>query len=70
MKEGHIPLYCSGLNPDAKQFGSLKAVQSHMIDTQRCTLLFENNEEEYEDYYDFDSMFDTKTGVFTFLGCF
>ena len=54
LTEGHIPLYASGLDAEAKRFPSLHAVQRHMVDTNRCRLLFDGNEEEYEDYYALD----------------
>ena len=53
---GHVPLYVSGLQENAKQFVDLHAVQRHMVDTGRCKLLYEDNEEEYEDYYDYSSL--------------
>lgn len=63
LSQGRIPLYCSGLNPSAKQFRSLKAVQRHMIDVRKCTMIFDDNEEEYEDFYDLDRLFRSKCGV-------
>lgn len=53
LQYGHIPLYESGDNPNAKQFTSLHAVQRHMIDSNRCKILFDENEDEYDDYYEF-----------------
>lgn len=53
LLHGHIPLYKSGLDPNAKRFRSLHAVQRHMIDTNKWMMLLEGNEDEYEDYYDF-----------------
>lgn len=53
LLHGHIPLYKSGLDSDAKRFSSLHGVQRHMIDSNKWVMLFEGNEEEYEDYYDF-----------------
>lgn len=63
MGQGHIPLYCSGLDPRAKQFTSLHAVQNHMLDIHKCTMLFDDNEEEYVDFYDLDALFETETGL-------
>ena len=53
LQHGHVPLYESGSNPQAKQFASLHGVQRHMVDTCRCKLLYDGNEEEYEEYYDY-----------------
>lgn len=55
LKYGHIPLYESGNNPNAKQFASLHGVQRHMVDSGRCKPLYEGNEEEYSDFYDYDA---------------
>ena len=51
LQYGHIPLYESGNNPNAKSFGSLHAVQRHMIDSGKCKVLYEGNEDEYDDFY-------------------
>ena len=51
LAEGHIPLYVSGFDENAKSFRSLQAVQRHMVDSNKCKMLFEGNEDEYEDYY-------------------
>ena len=53
---GHIPFYVSGLNENAKRFVDKFAVQRHMIDTGRCKILYDDNEVEYEDYYDYSSL--------------
>lgn len=53
MRYGKLPLYESGLNPDAKRMRSLHGVQRHMIDSGKCKMLYEGNEDEYEDYYDY-----------------
>ena len=53
LQHGHIPLYESGENPNAKQFGSLHAVQRHMIDSGRCKMYYDGNEDEYADFYDY-----------------
>lgn len=55
LKYGHIPLYESGNNANAKQFASLHGVQRHMVDSGRCKLLYEGNEDEYGDFYDYDA---------------
>ena len=53
VSQGHIPLYSSGLDADAKTFGSLHAVQRHMVDTGKTRMIYDDNEEEYEDFYDY-----------------
>ncbi|KAI7838285.1 hypothetical protein COHA_007855 [Chlorella ohadii] len=53
LQYGHVPLYESGDNPNAKQFQSLHAVQRHMVDTNKCKMAYDDNEEEYEDFYDY-----------------
>ena len=65
LSEGHIPLYCSGLNPKAKQFASRQAVQNHMKDVHKFMMLFDENEEEYEDYYDLDALYESDKGPIT-----
>ncbi|KAG7670973.1 hypothetical protein Ndes2526A_g01239 [Nannochloris sp. 'desiccata'] len=54
LQYGHIPLYESGNNPTAKQMASLHGVQRHMVDVGKCKVLYEDNEEEYEDFYNYD----------------
>ena len=50
----HLPLYKSGLDEgDVKTFRSKRATQQHMVDSCRCTMLFDDNEDEYEEYYDY-----------------
>ena len=53
MQYGHLPLYESGLNPEARRLKTLHGVQRHMVDRGKCKILYENNEDEYEDYYDY-----------------
>jgi pre-60S factor REI1 len=48
----NVCLYCNG---KGKHFESLDAVQAHMRALSHCKLLYENNEVEYEDYYDFST---------------
>lgn len=62
LDKGHIPLYESGMNPDAKRFKTLQAVQSHMIDKNKCYMYYDDNEEEYEDYYDLDYLYQDDSG--------
>ncbi|GAB4817284.1 hypothetical protein N2152v2_004330 [Parachlorella kessleri] len=58
LQYGHVPLYESGDNPNAKQFASLHAVQRHMVDTNQCKMqpAYEEDEEEYADFYDYSAM--------------
>ena len=53
LEQGGIPLYISGLETGVKTFRNLQAVRQHMVDTGKTRLLFEGNEDEYEDWYDF-----------------
>lgn len=53
LQYGHVPLYVTGDDPNPKQFKSLPAVQQHMVDTNQCKMVYEGNEEEYEEYYDY-----------------
>mmetsp|Transcript_29012 Transcript_29012/g.81726 ORF Transcript_29012/g.81726 Transcript_29012/m.81726 type:complete len:417 (+) Transcript_29012:165-1415(+) len=55
LSSGRVPLYTRGDDPNAKQFQSLHAVQRHMVDTGRCRIAFQDNEEEYEEFYNFDT---------------
>lgn len=63
LAEGNIPLYASGLDENAKQLGSLHAVQHHMVDTNQCKMAYDGVEEEYADYYDYSSAQDEGTGA-------
>ena len=54
LQYGHIPLYESGNNPTAKQMASLHGAQRHMVDVGRCKVLYDGNEDEYADFYDYD----------------
>jgi pre-60S factor REI1 len=49
---GNVCLYCNG---KGRYFRSAEACQKHMRDTSHCKLLYDGNEEEYEDYYDFSA---------------
>eukprot|EP01115_Flamella_aegyptia_P004226 TRINITY_DN1849_c0_g1_i1.p1 TRINITY_DN1849_c0_g1~~TRINITY_DN1849_c0_g1_i1.p1 ORF type:complete len:378 (-),score=99.43 TRINITY_DN1849_c0_g1_i1:263-1396(-) len=57
---GNICLYCNG---KGRSFNSLEAVQSHMRALSHCKLLYENNEDEYEDYYDFSTDYSDQADV-------
>lgn len=48
---GHVPLYARGDDANARQFGSLHAVQRHMADTGRFKMAWEDNEDEYDEFY-------------------
>lgn len=63
LAEGNIPLYASGLDVNAKQLGSLHAVQHHMVDTNQCKMAYDGVEEEYADYYDYTSAEDHGEGT-------
>lgn len=65
LQYGGVPLYAAGDNSNARQFRSLHAVQRHMVDSNRCRMLYEGNEEEYEDFYDYEAAATTagKPGV-------
>ncbi|KAF6261751.1 hypothetical protein COO60DRAFT_735122 [Scenedesmus sp. NREL 46B-D3] len=52
---GKVPLHAAGEDANARQFRSLHAVQRHMVDTNQCKMLYDGNEEEYEDFYDFSA---------------
>ncbi|KAG2437956.1 hypothetical protein HXX76_005571 [Chlamydomonas incerta] len=54
LQVGGVPLGTRGDDASARQFRSLHAVQRHMVDTCACKMLYDDNEEEYEDFYDYD----------------
>jgi pre-60S factor REI1 len=62
LQYGHVPLYVRGDDTNAKQFASLHAVQRHMVDANRCKMVFEDNEEEYEDFYDWSKLLEGEEG--------
>ncbi|CAD7703810.1 unnamed protein product [Ostreobium quekettii] len=62
LQHGCVPLWSRGDDPNPKRFRSLHAVQRHMIDTNRCRMLFEDNEEEYEDFYDLAYLYEPEGG--------
>jgi len=59
---GNVCLHCNG---KGKAFWTLEAVQTHMRDVSHCKLLYEGNEEEYQEFYDFSTDYDTKNEVVT-----
>ncbi len=48
-------MYVRGDDDKARQYRSLHSVQRHMIDTNQCKMLYDDNEEEYEEYYDYEA---------------
>ena len=58
LQYGNIPLYESGINPTAKQMASLHGAQRHMIDVGKCKVLYDGNEEEYEEFYNYEKLED------------
>lgn len=54
LRYGRVPLYVSGEDANGKQFRSLHAVQRHMVDTNQCKMLYDGNEDEYAEFYDYD----------------
>lgn len=68
---GHVPLYARGDDANARQFGSLHAVQRHMADTGRFKMAWEDNEEEYDDFYTWseDADMADASGTGTLLYC-
>lgn len=53
LRYGKVPLYTAGDDPNARQFRSLHAVQRHMVDANRCKMVYDDNEDEYADFYDY-----------------
>jgi pre-60S factor REI1 len=56
-----VPIYTAGDDTNAKQFRSLHAVQRHMVDTNQCKMLYDGNEDEYEDFYDYTAIAETSS---------
>jgi len=59
---GRVPLYARGDDATARRFRSLHAVQRHMVDSGRCRALYDGNEEEYEDFYDYGRLAQAQEG--------
>jgi hypothetical protein len=57
LQYGHVPLHTRGDDPGAKTFASLHAVQRHMVDSNRCGVAYDGNEDEYEEFYDYECVF-------------
>jgi len=49
---GNVCLYCNG---KGKSFMTLEAVQGHMRALNHCKLLYDENDDEYGNFYDFSS---------------
>jgi hypothetical protein len=54
LRYGRVALYTRGSDEAAKQWGSLHAVQRHMIDSCQCKAVYEGNEEEYAEWYEYE----------------
>ena len=54
LQYGHVPLYTRGDDANAKQFRSLHAVQRHMVDTNQCRMVYDDDEDEYSQFYDYE----------------
>ncbi|EFJ43099.1 hypothetical protein VOLCADRAFT_96796 [Volvox carteri f. nagariensis] len=54
LQVGGVPLYVRGDDNNARQFRNLHAVQRHMVDRCQCKMVYDDNEEEYEEFYDYD----------------
>jgi pre-60S factor REI1 len=59
---GRVPLYARGDDASARRFRSLHAVQRHMVDSGRCHLIYDGNEEEYEEFYDYSRVQEEEEG--------
>lgn len=58
LQYGHVPLYVRGDDANARQFTSLHGVQRHMVDANKCKMVFDDNEEEYVEFYDWSKLED------------
>lgn len=47
----YMCLYCNG---KGRGFHTAEAVQGHMRDCSHCKIIYEDNEEEYAEFYDFE----------------
>ncbi|KAI8469242.1 MAG: hypothetical protein J3K34DRAFT_522329 [Monoraphidium minutum] len=57
LQYGKVALYTRGDDPGARQFRSLHAVQRHMVDANRCKMVYDDNEDEYADFYDYSPQY-------------
>lgn len=62
LQYGHVPLYVRGDDANARQFTSLHGVQRHMVDANKCKMVFEDDEEEYIEFYDWSKLEDELAG--------
>ena len=62
LQYGHVPLYIRGDDANARQFISLHGVQRHMVDANKCKMVFDDNEEEYVEFYDWSKVEDELAG--------
>lgn len=62
LQYGHVPLYVGGDDANARQFTSLHGVQRHMVDANKCKMVFDDNEEEYVEFYDWSKLEDELAG--------
>lgn len=62
LQYGHVPLYIRGDDANARQFTSLHGVQRHMVDANKCKMVFDDNEEEYVEFYDWSKLEDELAG--------
>ena len=54
-----------GDDTKSKQFTTLHGVQRHMVDANKCKMVFDDNEEEYVDFYDWSKLEDELAGIVT-----
>lgn len=62
LQHGHVPLYVRGDDANSKQFQTLHGVQRHMVDANKCKMVFDDNEEEYVEFYDWSKLLDELAG--------
>lgn len=62
LQYGHVPLYVRGDDANSKQFTTLHGVQRHMVDANKCKMVFDDNEEEYVEFYDWSKLEDELEG--------
>ena len=63
LQYGHVPLYVRGDDTKSKQFTTLHGVQRHMVDANKCKMIFDDNEEEYVEFYDWSKLEDELAGT-------
>ena len=54
-----------GDDSKSKQFTTLHGVQRHMVDANKCKMVFDDNEEEYVEFYDWSKLEDELAGTVT-----